>query len=729
MSEQPGIGGTEAPRYTLSRLIAYFLRLGTTGFGGPVALTGYMRRDLVEQRGWISESDYRDGLALAQLAPGPLAAQLAIYLGYVHYRVVGATLAGIAFVLPSFLMVVGIGWAYVRYGGLAWMQAVFYGVGAAVIGIIAQSSYQLTRKEIAPEAMLWAIYALALTLTAATETEYVSLFLGAGILVWWVKAPPRLPRIGTSSACLLAAPMAVAPVALVDPGLLVRIFGFFAYAGTFVFGSGLAIVPFLYGGLVKDHGWLTEHQFLDAVAVAMITPGPVVITTGFIGYLLAGAAGAVVAALATFLPAYLLTVIPAPLFKRHGKRPDVAAFVEGVTTAAIGTITGAVVVLGRRSIVDVPTALIMVSTLLLLWKTKLPPPLILLAAAGAGFVLHPADAGSQAVAGAPVCAATPTSLTPTGWVPSAPLPDPHTGDFNPSVHDVALPGPASRFDYQSLDSGTGKLYISHMNAGTVLVFDVKREAVIAEARDLPRATGVWAVPEDHTVWVSAAGRGEVVALNDSATRVIGRVGGLRFPDGIGYATSEHKVFVSDEAGEAVVAIDARTHAKLSAIPLGGEAGNTHYDPVSHCVLVAVQTRNQLIAIDPASERVVERYDLPGSDEPHGFTLDEAGRLAFITGQGNARLLVVDLRTLRVLETHPVGTGPDVLAWDPAWRRLYVASESGALSVFAVAAASARQIGELRAPHAHTVSVDPLTHRVYLPLEDLEGHPVLRVLQP
>jgi chromate transporter len=729
VTDEDRIGGAAHAPYTIAQLVGYFLRLGTTGFGGPVALTGYMRRDLVERRGWISEADYRDGLALSQLAPGPLAAQLAIYLGYVHYRILGATLAGIAFVAPSFVMVVGLGWAYVRYGGLAWMQAVFYGVGAAVIGIIAQSAYKLTTKEVGREPLLWIIYATALVLTALSESEHVSLFLLAGILVWVAKSGLRR-RWSPTAAGVAAIPFVLpVPLAIPDPALLVRIFAFFAYAGAFVFGSGLAIVPFLYGGVVGDHGWLSDQQFLDAVAVAMITPGPDVITTGFIGYIVAGLSGAVVASTATFLPAYLLTVLPAPFFKRHGRRPGVAAFVQGVTTAAIGAIAGAVIVLGRRSIVDLPTAMIMACTLVLLWKTRVPAPLIVLGAAGLGLLMYPAPVQSAAQPQSPTCIATASSLTPAGWAPSPASPEPHGAAFSPAVRDVPLPGPTNRFDYQSFDPESRRLYINHMNAGTMLVFDVERDQVLKEVRGLARATGVRAVPQDHTIWVSAAGRGEVVALSDETWAVQARIGGIRFPDGIAHAAAERKIFVSDEAGEAVVSIDARTMTKRSTIPLGGEAGNTHYDSVSHCVLTAVQTRNELVAIDPGTERVVQRYELPGSDHPHGFTVDETGRLAFITGQGNASLVVLDLRTARVREAHQVGRGPDVLAWDPEWRRLYVASESGGLSAFAVEDAGLRMLGEVRAPHAHSVSVDPLTHRVFLPLEDIGGKPVLRILTP
>ena len=392
-----------SPAYTLWQLIQYMLRLGTFGFGGPVALIGYMQRDLVDQRHWISQEDYKEGLALAQMAPGPLAAQLAIYLGYVHYRILGATLAGIAFALPSFFMVVALGWAYVRFGGLPWMQAVFYGVGAAVIGIIAISAKKLTQKSIGKDKLLWAIYAVVLVVTVVTESEEAWLFIGAGVLVWLLRAPPAwMNRSNFSIAALVqttAATTAQAPAQTIlansyfgtlDPSILTQIALFFTKAGAFVFGSGLAIVPFLYGGVVQEHHWLTDKQFVDAVAVAMITPGPVVITVGFIGYLIAGLSGASVAALATFIPCYLFTVIPAPYFKKYGKLPGVIAFVDGITAAAIGAITGSVIVLARRSVVDIATLIIALTVVALLLKfKKLQEPVIIVAAAAAGLVLYP----------------------------------------------------------------------------------------------------------------------------------------------------------------------------------------------------------------------------------------------------------------------------------------------------------------------------------------------------
>jgi chromate transporter len=386
----PDDGAETVPSYTLWQLVLYMLRLGTLGFGGPVALVGYMYRDLVEQRGWISDADYKEGMALAQLMPGPLAAQLAIYLGYVHFRLWGATLVGLAFVLPSFVMVVALGVAYKAYGGISWMQAVFYGVGASVIGIIALSAYKLTTKSVGKDRLLWAIYLLSAGMTIVTQSEVIWVFLGAGLLVWAVRGP--LKRTGGQLHSMAwAAPIAAAlSLENLDWHKLGQIAAYFTYAGAFVFGSGLAIVPFLYGGVVKEYAWLTDRQFVDAVAVAMITPGPVVITTGFIGFLTSGFWGAVVTAAATFLPCYLLTVIPAPYFKKHGKHPGVVAFVDGVPAAAVGAIAGAVVVLGQRSIVDLPTAALFFATAAVLWRfKKLPEPVVVLAAALIGLAVYP----------------------------------------------------------------------------------------------------------------------------------------------------------------------------------------------------------------------------------------------------------------------------------------------------------------------------------------------------
>ncbi|MFN8238468.1 MAG: chromate transporter [Chitinophagales bacterium] len=380
------------PTYTLSVLSRYFLKLGTTGFGGPVALVGYMHRDLVEHRKWISEEEYKEGLALAQLAPGPLAAQLGIYLGYVHYGIIGATLSGLAFVLPSFIMVVLLGIAYKLYGGISWMQSVFYGVGAAVIGIIAVSSYKLTTKSISKlqvnaiknNALLWLFFLTMAVVTFITESEEILLFIGIGVVYMLYKAPPKwATRRNTKLPLLLGIGFWE-----FNSSTLYKMALFFSKAGAFVFGSGLAIVPFLHGGVVKEYGWLNEQQFLDAVAVAMITPGPVVITVGFIGYLVAGFPGAAVAAFATFLPCYLFTVIPAPYFKKIAKNTSIKAFVDGITAAVVGALAGAVLVIAFRSITDIPTLLIALATIgILVYVKKIQEPVIILGAAVIGLLL------------------------------------------------------------------------------------------------------------------------------------------------------------------------------------------------------------------------------------------------------------------------------------------------------------------------------------------------------
>jgi chromate transporter len=372
------------------RFYLYFLRLGTTGFGGPIALAGFMQRDLVEERGWVSRQDYLDGLALAQLAPGPLAAQLAMYLGYVRGGVTGATLVGFLFVLPSFLMVWALSIAYVRFGGLPWMQALFYGIGAAVIGIIARSAHKLTALTLKRRPVLWAIFlAMALT-TAWTEREIAWLFVLAGVLtmalrVWQTRQASRVSGSALTSVFL---PAALPTAAAVLPPTLTNIFWIFAKAGAFVFGSGLAIVPFLYGELVQTQGWLDDRQFLDAVAVAMITPGPVVITVAFIGYLVGGSWGMTVAALGVFLPVYLFVVLPAPYFRRHRSQPLVQAFVEGVSAAATGAIAGAAYVLMTRAVVDAWTAGIALATFVVLLRWKVSELWLIAGGAGIGLILR-----------------------------------------------------------------------------------------------------------------------------------------------------------------------------------------------------------------------------------------------------------------------------------------------------------------------------------------------------
>ena len=385
----------------LGAFVRYFLYLGTLGFGGPVALAGYMHRDLVENRRWIPEEEYRLALALAQIMPGPLAAQLAIALGYFRHGITGATAVGLAFCVPSFVMVVAISVAYVRFGGLWWMQALFYGIGAAVIAIIAIAAYKLSRSTNKRDPLLWSIFGALAIITVWAQAELAEVFVVAGMAVVFARAWPRR-RLGIMM--VLGGIAVVAVIWLIErwfltvgvggQHVLLQILLFFTKAGSFVFGSGLAIVPFLHQGVVQQFGWLNEQQFLDAVAVAMITPGPVVITVVFIGFLVAGVLGAIAAAIGIFLPVYLFTVIPAPWFSRNRDNTQLKAFVQGATAAATGALSGAVVVIALRAIYDVPTALIALISLAILWRYKVPEPILVTAAGMVGLIIWPLMRGA-----------------------------------------------------------------------------------------------------------------------------------------------------------------------------------------------------------------------------------------------------------------------------------------------------------------------------------------------
>src|ERR687885_1586344 len=401
LRQPPATGPTgqalPSARESLAPLVGYFLKLGTLGFGGPVALVGYMHRDLVERRGWVAEETYRLALALAQIMPGPLAAQCAIALGYFQAGLAGATLVGFAFILPSFVMVLALSWLYVTFGGLWWMQALFYGIGAAVIGIIAIAAYKLARSTNKQDPLLWGIWAVLTAVTVLTQAELAEFFILAGLVVLLLRARPRgrvLLGIVAAAAVGLGVILLIqraAESAQVAGGgsVLLDLLLFFTKAGSFVFGSGLAIVPFLYQGVVQQFHWLGERQFTDAVAVAMITPGPVVITVAFIGYLVAGVLGAIVAAIGIFLPVYFFSIVPSPWFKRHRENAQLKGFVQGATAAASGAITGAVVILGQRTIYDVPTAVIGLISLGVLWRFKLHEPVLVTLAGLAGLVLWP----------------------------------------------------------------------------------------------------------------------------------------------------------------------------------------------------------------------------------------------------------------------------------------------------------------------------------------------------
>jgi chromate transporter len=375
---------------TYRRLLRYFLGLGTWGFGGPIATVGYMQRDLVEKRGWLDKTDFLDGVALGQTMPGPLAAQVTMWVGYLQAGSLGALGTAVAFILPSFVFVLTVAVVYVRYEGLSIVQSLFYGIAPAVMAIIAIAAYKLAKLTDARDARLWGISIVIGVITAVTGAEIALLFIAAGLLMVAWDAPPSWLRRGSGHLpSFLLAPQAVALLHFsATTGTLMSLFLFFSKAGAFIFGSGLAIVPFLREGVVHQHHWLSERQFVDAVAMGLITPGPVVITATFIGYLVGGFAGAGVATVAIFTPIYLGVVIPGRWFVRHRTNPQVKAFVTGATAAAAGAIAGATVVLVRQVVIDVPTTVIAVVAFGLLFRFKIKEPYIVLAGAVAGILLH-----------------------------------------------------------------------------------------------------------------------------------------------------------------------------------------------------------------------------------------------------------------------------------------------------------------------------------------------------
>jgi YVTN family beta-propeller protein len=298
-----------------------------------------------------------------------------------------------------------------------------------------------------------------------------------------------------------------------------------------------------------------------------------------------------------------------------------------------------------------------------------------------------------------------------------------------TVTDIPLPGPAVRFDYQSLDTSQGRLYIAHMNANQLVVFDTRKRVVVANLDGFPSVHGVWAVPELGRVYASVTGEHKVAVVDTATLKTIAKVGTINYPDGIAYAPGPKRIFVSDEHGDADVVIDTKTNTLVTTIALGGGAGNTVYDSGSGHILVAVHEKNELVAIDPATAKIIGRYSVPGIESPHGIALDVTERLAFVAGEENHQLAVVDLTTMKVLATHSVGKDPDVLAFDPGLKRLYVSAESGNVTVFHEQGKALVSDGGFFMPHAHTVCVDPDTHLVYFPLEDIDGHPLLRIMEP
>ena len=370
----------------LTELLRYFLRLGLLGFGGPVALVGQMEREVVGERGWLTKDQMREAISVCQSMPGPLAIQVGIYIGYLRGGFWGAWIGGWAFILPNFLIVAALGALYVHLGDLKPVTAIFYGVSPAVIALILHSCYRLAKLGM-EDKLQWAIAAVCFIVTVILQAEVAFLFLGAGLvgILYYGKLIRRSP-----SSLSLAVLPAASPLATASSGsALTKLLLFFLKAGSLTFGSGLVIVPFLQQGLVEQYGWLDQRQFLIAVAVGMISPGPVVITATFVGYLVGGFWGSLVSTIGIFLPSFIFVLVVAPLLVRHGKNPNVQGFVRGAYAAAIGTILGACILLGRIAIGDWLTALIGLASLAVLFRWKVNNPLLIAATAIIGLIAYP----------------------------------------------------------------------------------------------------------------------------------------------------------------------------------------------------------------------------------------------------------------------------------------------------------------------------------------------------
>lgn len=377
---------TERGRW--SELLRYFLRLGLLGFGGPVALVGQMERELVADRGWLSKEQMRDAVAICQSMPGPLAIQVGIYISYLRGGFWGAWIGGWAFIFPNFVIVAALGALYVYLGDLKPITAIFYGVSPAVIALILHSCYRLAKLGM-EDWLQWVIAAACLVVTVILQAEVALLFIGAGLvgIIYYGDVFRRRPR--PLALWFGALPTLAQLTPTTSNSTLAKLLLFFLKAGSLTFGSGLVIVPFLQQGLVEQYNWLDERQFLIAVAVGMISPGPVVITATFVGYLVAGFWGSLVSTVGIFLPSFIFVLVVAPILVRHGKNPNVQGFVRGAYAAAIGTILGACFLLGRIAIGDWLTALIGAASLAVLFRWKVNNPLLIAATAVIGLIAYP----------------------------------------------------------------------------------------------------------------------------------------------------------------------------------------------------------------------------------------------------------------------------------------------------------------------------------------------------
>lgn len=375
--------------FTIWDLARYFLWLGTFGFGGPIALIGYMQRDLVEKKAWLSHEDYTHGLALAQICPGPVATKLAVYFGWLKARIFGATVIAIAFLLPSFVLVIALAVIYTYNVGVSWVQGVFYGIGASIVAVIIRSAYKLAKITCKKEHLLWVLFMVSACISILFTTSVIWVLLASGVLTMCIKAPLPISKHPSCFAIILPYWLVSGVNGEASIATLGKMALYFVWAGTFVFGSGLAIIPLLEPGVVQEYQWITNSQFLDAVSVGLVTPGPALITSAFIGYLVAGFIGALVAVVGVFMPCYLFVILFAPLYQKIRQNKSAQAFIKGLTASASGIILGAAFTLGKQALSDTTTVIIcLVATATIFLAKKIPEPFVILAGGLAGYFLH-----------------------------------------------------------------------------------------------------------------------------------------------------------------------------------------------------------------------------------------------------------------------------------------------------------------------------------------------------
>lgn len=374
---------TKQSLYSLWDLVRFFLKLGSLGFGGPIALIGYMQQHLIEQKKWFNKQDYLEGLTLAQLCPGPLSTQLAIYFGWLKGRILGASLIAIAFILPSFLIVTALAAAYKHFGNLSHIQGILHGIGASVIAIIFRSTISLIKLVMTRSLIMWGIFCISILFSLLASSKLIWVFILSGLITMLINCYPKLKNNATIVGFTpFFTWHTISLLTAFSNSLLLKISIYFFCAGAFVFGSGLAIVPFLHSGVVEQYHWLTEKQFIDAVAVAMITPGPLLIIVAFIGYFVSGLPGGIIATISIFAPCYLLVIILTPRYKQIINNQFIKPFIKGVTTATVGALAGSTLILSTHAVFDTKSLSILLATLIILFTTKKIPDLIIIVTAG-----------------------------------------------------------------------------------------------------------------------------------------------------------------------------------------------------------------------------------------------------------------------------------------------------------------------------------------------------------